>query len=210
VDARLQFTNSSPARAENLLSPDQNPNWTAGGGYTIRQGLRVGGSMYRGAYLKVGRSLLPTDHTRDWQLLALGLDFQWARGRWSANGEWQRFHYPYPRYILSPTFQFGYLEVKTRLHPRVYTAARAGYNAYSMIQTESMAYPVAPRPTRQAYEFVIGYQINRSQLLKIGYEWLRAANLPATANNVFGVQFVTSIQGFSKPFHRSHAQLPAN
>src|SRR5579864_8145789 len=38
VDLRTQFTNSSPANPRSILGKDQYLNWTAGAGYTIRQG----------------------------------------------------------------------------------------------------------------------------------------------------------------------------
>src|SRR5262249_50544682 len=51
ADFRAQFTNSSPANPRSLLDKDQYGNWAGGAGYTIRQGLRVGMSLYRGPYL---------------------------------------------------------------------------------------------------------------------------------------------------------------
>ena len=203
ADARFQFTNSSPANAKNLLSSDQNPNWTAGAGYTIRQGFRVGASAYRGAYLVVGRFLLPTENTRDWPATAIGVDFQWARGRWSANGEWQRFHLPYPRYRISPTLNFGYVEWKTVLHPRLYVAARVGFNTFNHIQRLGAPRRSRLRPDRQAYELAVGYRLNRSQLLKVGYEYLHSAPRSGTRNSVLGIQFITSFEAFSKAFHRA-------
>jgi hypothetical protein len=53
-------------------------------------------------------------------------------------------------------------------------------------------------PSLQSHEFAFGYRFNRSQLLKVGYEWLKTEGLRGAANNVLGVQFVTSIHGISK------------
>jgi len=50
-DGRAQFANSSPANPRSIFASDQYGNWAGGGGYTIRQGFRVGASGYRGPYL---------------------------------------------------------------------------------------------------------------------------------------------------------------
>ena len=52
LDARLQMTNSSPANPRALTSGGQSAQWTAGAGYTLRGGLRLGVSGFRGAYLE--------------------------------------------------------------------------------------------------------------------------------------------------------------
>ena len=51
VDARFQLTNSSPVNPQSLLSGSQHAQWTAGAGYTLVQGFRVGFSAYRGPFL---------------------------------------------------------------------------------------------------------------------------------------------------------------
>jgi hypothetical protein len=50
-DAPFQLTNSSPANPHDLLSDSQHAQWTAGGGYTVIQGLRVGASAFQGPSL---------------------------------------------------------------------------------------------------------------------------------------------------------------
>ena len=50
LDARAQFTNSSPANRRSLTQSEQYGDWAGGGGVTILQGLRVGVSGYRGPY----------------------------------------------------------------------------------------------------------------------------------------------------------------
>lgn len=201
VDARLQFTSSAPSNPQGLLSADQNPNWAAGAGYTIRQGFRIGGSVQRGGYLTLGRFLTTADNPRDWPFTAVGVDLQWARSRWSVNAEWHRFYYLYPRYLRSPAVQNAYVEVKAVLRPRLYAATRVQYRRALSAQTDVQPRPVTFAPARQVYEFALGCHLNRSQMLKVGYEWLRADNIRGTHDNVFGVQWVTSLDVLSKAFH---------
>ncbi len=49
-DLRAQLTNSSPYSRVGIFGQGQAASWTAGAGYTIRQGLRIGISAYRGPY----------------------------------------------------------------------------------------------------------------------------------------------------------------
>ena len=61
MDSRFQFTTSSPYNPIGFFKSGQYPQWTAGGGYTIRQGFRVGISAYRGPWLAGSlSSLVPT------------------------------------------------------------------------------------------------------------------------------------------------------
>jgi hypothetical protein len=201
-DARIQFVNSSPGNPRALFAGGQNPNWVAGSGYTIRQGFRVGGSFYRGGYLTVGRLLLATENAGDWPATGVGLEAQWARGPWSVNGEWQRFYFPYGRIIADTTLKFGYAEVKRLLPPRLYVATRFGYNTNNSIQRAGPPRTVPFRPNRTPLELTLGFRLNRSQLLKLGYEWARREGSSGSRDDVLGVQFVTSLQGLSKVFHR--------
>ena len=199
-DARIQLTNSSPVNPQSLLSGSQQAQWTAGAGYSLVQGFRVGFSAYRGPFLDHSvAGFLPAGHSvRDFPATGAGLDAQWARGRWSTTGEWQWFHFDYPNFLHPPTSTFGYAEVKAVLNPRTYLAVRAGYQRNSRVEdayqwsTESFA------PNVQSYEFAVGFRPNRWQLLKIGYEWLRGEEITGTRDNVLGVQLVTSIQTLSK------------
>lgn len=97
TDLRLQFTASSPSNPRSLLDRHQYGNWTAGGGYAIRQGFRAGASSFRGPYLHRGHRFFRPGESAPKTLPATGggLDVQWARGRWSANGEYQRFRHDY-------------------------------------------------------------------------------------------------------------------
>lgn len=200
LDARIQLTNSSPANPQSFLSHNQNAQWTTGAGYTIRQGLRVGFSTFRGPYLeRAVRALLPNGKSvRDFPATGMGIDVQWARGRWSANGEWQRFQFTYPFFKVSPAVSYGYAEVKMIVNPRLYGALRAGYQTHNHVEDLSNRSTESFLPNRQSYEFAMGYRLNRRQLLKVGYEWLRTQGSSGTGDNVVGIQLVTSIDSLSK------------
>ena len=189
LDTRFQLTNSSPVNPQGLLSRDQHAQWAAGAGYTILQGFRVGVSAYRGPYMRqTSRYLEGIERSADYSATGLGLDAQWARGRWSLNGEWQHFELPYPR-MRTVIGNYGYAEAKAVLTPRWYAAVRAGYQDYNY-----------RRPDRQSYDFVFGYRPNRFQLIKVGYQWLRDRELPGTRDDVWAVQYVTSIDSLHKSF----------
>jgi len=200
VDARFQLTNSSPVNPQGVLGPSQHPQWTAGAGYTIRQGFRVGMSAFRGPWLSAAvKGYLPSSSkVSDFPASGVGVGAEWARGRWNANGEWGRFVFRYPRFRTSPTSSFGYCELKRVITPRFYSAFRASYQANNHPE-DSTARSAAPfLPNRQAYEIAVGFRPNHLQLLKVGYEWLRMEGIPGTHDNVFGVQLVTSINSLSK------------
>jgi hypothetical protein len=200
IDARLQLTNSSPVNPQNLWSASQHPQWTAGAGYSLVQGFRVGFSAYRGPFLdhSVAGFLPAGQSVVDFPATGAGLDAQWARGRWSTTGEWQWFRFDYPNFLHSPTTSFGYAEVKAVVNPRIYLAVRAGYQRNSRVEDSWTWSDEGFAPNVQAYEFAVGFRPNRWQLLKVGYEWLRGEEISGTRDNVFGVQLVTSIQALSK------------
>ncbi|MBI1787785.1 MAG: hypothetical protein HYR60_09580 [Acidobacteria bacterium] len=200
VDARIQLTNSSPANPQNLLSRSQHIQWTAGAGYTIRHGLRVGYSAFRGPYLdRVVSALLPAGRgVRDFPATGAGVDVQWARARWSTSGEWQRFRFSYPGFRTPPTVSFGYVEVKAVVNPRFFVAARAGFQRHNRVADSQTRSSEAFSPDRQSYELGAGYRLNRQQLLKIGYEWLRTDGVSGTRDNVLGIQFVTTLHSIEK------------
>ena len=176
VDARLQLTNSSPANPQNLLSGNQQVQWAAGAGYTLRHGLRIGVSAFRGPYLD--RNIAT----------GVGADLQWAKGRWSAEGEWQRFQFDSPQFVASTAVSFGYVEVKAILTPRLYAATRLGYQKYNSDPFLS---------GRRCYEVALGYRPNRWQLFKIEYQKLRVEG-EQTFDTILAFQLVTSIQSLSK------------
>jgi hypothetical protein len=181
-DGRAQFANSSPANPRSLFGHDQYGNWAGGGGYTIRQGLRVGASGYRGPYLdrkyqyfmpkEVSPSKLPA--------YAMGLDASWMRGHWTVLGEVQKFVMPY---TLIPVFreQAGYAELKRVLTPRWYIAGRVGYTS------------VSSSGKVQSYEGTAGFRPNRLQLIKIDYELQHYSVGPNSNENTLAIQYVTSL-----------------
>jgi len=198
VDARAQLTNSSPANPLNLLSASQRVQWALGAGYTIRPGFRVGLSTFRGPYLDESiHDLLPIGETAgNYPATGVGVDMQWAKGRWSADAEWQRFQFNYPRFLTSPSASFGHVELKAILAPRLYAATRLGYQQYGAAEDDRIkSDPVLSG--RRSYEFAVGYRPNRWQLLKVGYQRLRLEGGQAY-DNVLAIQLVTSIESLSK------------
>ncbi len=199
VDARFQLTNSSPANPQNLLSGNQQAQWAAGAGYTIRQGFRVGLSAFRGPYLDQNiRALLPLGNTvRNYPATGAGADLQWAKGRWSVEAEWQRFQFDYPQFVASPALSFGYVELKAILTPRLYAATRLGYQKYNGVQDQTMTSSNPFLSGRRSYEFAVGYRPNRWQLFKVEYQRLRVEG-EQTFDTVLAFHLVTSIQSLSK------------
>ena len=62
LDARLQVSSGSPSNPRRLNEFGRYHQWSAGAGYTIRQGFRVGVSGFRGPYLDGSiASLLPPE-----------------------------------------------------------------------------------------------------------------------------------------------------
>ena len=201
MDGRFQLTNSSPANPQGL-SRSRHTQWTAGGGATIRQGFRVGMSGYRGPFLNDSvEPFLPAGTTvRNFPATGVGVDVQWASGRWSAQGEWQRFQFTYPRLRTSPALTYSYVELKSIVNARLYAAARIGYRNHNRIADR---FSVDDQPflqNRQCYELAMGYRLNRWQLLKVGYEWFPMKG-PVHRDNIFSVQFVTSVASLSKAIH---------
>lgn len=198
-DARFQLTNSSPVNPQGLFSDSQHAQWTAGGGYTVVPGLRVGASVFRGPYLD--RAVVPWlpagQNVRDFPATGAGLEAQWARSRWSANGELQWYRFDYPGFRVSPLAAFGYVEIKTIINPRTYFAVRAAYQRNNRIADSGGLSSDTFDPNHQSYEFAIGVRPNRWQLIKVSYEWLQTAEVSGTRDNVFGIQLVTSIRSIS-------------
>jgi hypothetical protein len=184
-DGRAQFTNSSPMNPRSLTERDQYGNWAGGGGYTVRQGLRVGVSSYYGPYLyrtfpyffagEANPNTLPAH--------AVGADVQFAHGQWYTNGEIQQFVFPY-KAIPTARVQAGYLEVKRVLTPRWYVAARTGYDHSAFRRMES-------------FEFAAGFRPGANQLIKVDYELDREGG---ENQGTLAVQFVTTVHPLSIAF----------
>jgi len=193
LDARFQLTNSNPYNPVSITAPNQYPQWTAGGGFTIKQGLRIGVSAYRGPWLDSSLvSSYPSGMTfRDFPASGVGVDGQWARGHWNVNGEWQWFVFNFPRATQATAMNFAYLELKRNLSPRWYAAVRANDQVNNAAASRFLL-------SRQVYEAAVGFRPDRRQLIKVGYEWVRTPNDPWTHDNVFGVQFVTTLDGLAK------------
>ncbi len=203
VDARLQITNGSPANPQGWSRAGQYAQWTAGGGYTISQGFRVGVSGFRGPYLDQSlQPLLPAGTgLRDYPASAIGVEVQWARGRVSASGEWQRFRFNSPNFTVAPSVASTYAEVKTVITPRLYVAGRAGWYGLGAVADKSGASAGQFAPSIASYELGAGSWLNRRQLLKVSYEWLRIEHLAGTQTNVVGFQLVTTFHAVDWAFH---------
>jgi len=186
LDMRAQFVNSSPANPRSVFDHDQYGDWTAGAGYTIAQGFRVGVSAYRGPYLdRNSEFYFPGEAPpRDLPATAYGFDAKWGYGPWTAYGEVQNFKYIYHR-IPTFTENIGYGELRRVLHPRWYVAARLSY------------FRSNEAPARQVYEAAVGYRPNRSQLIKAGYEVQQGPNIRGAQANTFAIQFVTVMRPIS-------------
>lgn len=186
ADFRAQFLNSSPANPRSVFDRDQYGTWAGGAGYTIRQGLRVGASAYRGPYLdRHSPFYLPGEAPpRDLPATAVGIDTQWGWRHLNVSGEWQRFDFTYHK---MPAFreQTGYVEIRQVLHPRWYVASRMGYIRASA------------GVAGQAYEIVAGYRPNRRQLIKVGYEFQQGPAFGTLRGNVFSAQLVTTFHAIS-------------
>jgi hypothetical protein len=186
ADFRAQFVNSSPANRRSIFDHDQYGNWAGGAGYTIRQGLRVGASAYRGPYLDHhSQFYFPGEAPpRDLPGTAVGIDAQWGWRHLNVSGEWQHFEFAY-RKIPTYSRHTGYVEVRQVLSPRWYVAERSGYVRASF------------GPGRQVYETVVGFRPDRHQIVKIGYEIQQGPAIPGMRGNTLSAQLVTSFHAIS-------------
>jgi hypothetical protein len=200
IDTRFQFTMSNPYNPRAFYQSGQHPQWTAGGGYTIRQGFRVGVSAYSGPWLAgpTAAFIPPGGNATNYPASAFGFDAQFARGRWSTAGEWDRFYFSFPGLSNTATLSFGYVEGKMIVTPRWYVAVRANYQTDNHAIFDGVTSPTTVFPNRGYYEAAVGFRPDRFQLLKVGYEWAHIENGVVNHDNVLGIQFVTSINGISK------------
>lgn len=190
VDLRTQFTNSSPANPRSVLDTDQYLNWTAGAGYTLRQGFRVGVSAYRGPYLdRQSPFFFPGEaEPKDLPATGLGLDAQWGHGPWNIYAEWQRFQMDYH---VIPNFRenTGYAEARLVLSPRWYLATRLGYVSANVFASWRW------------YEGAVGYRLGRHELVKVDYEARQGADIHGAQQNTLAIQFVTTLGPLSFAAH---------
>jgi hypothetical protein len=181
-DSRVQFANSSPANPRSLFSHDQYGNWAGGGGYTIRQGFRVGASGYRGPYLdRHSAYFFPGEaNPNTLPAHAFGLDANWAYGHTTVYAEAQRF---VMKYKLIKTFResAGYVEARQVLSARWFVASRFG------IESNSAA------GQTHVLETSAGFRANRFQLLKIGYEFEHYGSSSESSTHTLGIQFITTL-----------------
>jgi hypothetical protein len=187
-DGRAQFANSSPANPRSVFAHDQYGNWAGGGGYTIRQGFRVGASAYRGPYLSRRYAFFYPGEANPNTLSAhaLGLDASWARGHTSAQGELQKFVMPYTKI---PAFRekVGYVELKQVLSPRWYVAVRSDFSSTSL------------SGDTQSVETAAGFRPNRLQVLKIEYEYIHYNSGSDRNESTVAIQLATTLhRAFSR------------
>jgi len=188
-DARAQFTNSSTANARSVFDNDQFGAWAGGGGYTIRQGLHVGLSGFRGPFLNSSNAFyFPGRPVRDLPSSGWGADAEWAVGHWNLYSEWQRIDLAY-NVIRTYREDAGYVEARRVLNPRLYLAGRAGY-----VHTDYVGYG------GNIFEAVAGYRLNTRQLIKAGYEIGHKSGSGNLTSTVV-LQLVTTIHPLSMAFN---------
>ena len=172
-DARVQMAGGSPSNADGFryLGIDR-LQWVAGGGYSIHQGFRVGGSASRGPYLGGSApAYLPAGKTiRDYPNTDMGLDIQWARGRLSASGEMQRFVFSSPNFVQSPNWLFTYGETKIIVTPRLFIAGRSGNLHAGAVRDVTGISSAQFAPGIVSTEAAVGLWLGPRVLLKTGYE----------------------------------------
>jgi len=192
-DARLQVTSGSPSNPQGWDRFGRYAQWTAGAGFTIRQGFRVGASVFTGPYLDPAvAAFLPAGNTvRDFPATGMGLDGQWARGRWSVYGEWQHIRFDMPNFVVPPSIDAGYAEAKSVLTPRVYVAGRVGRLQTGRVADSAGVSASQFAPLLKSYELASGFWLNRRVLLKASYSWLQIDGQPGGRYNVYGFALVT-------------------
>ena len=202
LDGRIQLTASSPATSEYWTTRFEYLQWTAGAGYTIRQGTRIGVSGFRGPYLdRAVASFLPGGTSvRDFPATGVGVDGQWARGRWSVNAEWQRFQFDLPNFVVSPSTTAGYGEAKSVLTPRLYLAGRVGYLKNGSVTDSRHISAPKYAPALTSLELGAGVWLHRNLLLKSSYGWLHMEGQRGSQNNVFGFQLVANFHALNWAF----------
>ena len=201
-DARVQMTASSPAYPDGWHISRQYLQWTAGGGFTVQQGFRVGVSGFRGPYLddEVAPWLPVGTTVRSFPASGLGLDVQWARGRLSATGELQAFRFDAPNFVVPPRILSGYAELKVRLTPRFYAAVREGFLKTEPVLDSQGVAASEFAPALQTTEVGVGCWLHPRVLAKVSYEFAQSAGSAGSMNNVLGMQVVASFRQLQQAF----------
>lgn len=201
-DLRGQITAGSPSNPVGWPPLRQYAQWAAGGGYTIRQGFRVGVSGFRGPYLSPGvQAFLPAGAgLRSFPAQGLGVDGQWARGRFSVNAEWQHFRFSEPAFAVSPSVATGYGELKAVVSPRLYFAGRAGWLTPGAIQDSAGNRAAHFAPELRNLEAGAGFWLNRRQLVKLTYSWLHMQGDSGHEYDALGIELVTSFNALNRAF----------
>jgi hypothetical protein len=181
-DGRVQFANSSPANPRSIFVHDQYGNWSGGAGYTVRPGIRVGVSGYRGPYLDRHYAYYFPGEANPNKLPAhgIGIDGTLAHHHTTAYIELQKFLMPY---TIFPSFResTAYGEVRQVISPRWFVAARYGYTSDNVTgKAHSIETSAAYRP-------------DRYQLLKFSYEEQHFLPGPNSPNHTLGIQIITTV-----------------
>jgi hypothetical protein len=183
-DFRAQVANASPANPRGIFGNEQHANWAGGLGFTLRQGFRLGASVYRGPYLDRDEPFFFPHESppRELPATAFGIDGEWGAGHWNLYGEAQWFTFPYH---VIPTFRenSAYLEARRTLAPRWYAAIR-------IARMEAGS-------TAETYEFVAAYRPNSRQLVKAEYAREAGPAVSPARHNLFALQLVTTFRAIS-------------
>jgi hypothetical protein len=209
IDVRAQITNSSPANPQGLESNSQFGQWTIGAGYTFAEGLHVGMSGFKEAYLDrtVAPALPLGTGLQSFPATGIGVDAQWSRSAWSAESEWQHFHFALPDFGISLSETVAYAQVKRILSPRLCLAMRVNAQRFGRVEDRSLVSASQAAGPQEVYEIAAGYRLNRQQLLKVGANWSNRDawsvadwRWPQSEGYGFELQLVTTFTPFSKAF----------
>jgi len=201
-DLRTQITMRSPSTSSHWTTRFSNLTSTLGAGFKFRPGLRIGVSGFRGPYLdqSVASALPSGADIRGYTAHGVGVDGQWAQGRFSARAEWQHFQFGAPNFATPPSASFGYGELKTVLTPRFYVAARGGALSTGSVTDAYGATAGSFAPSLTSLELGGGVWLSRQMLFKASYGWLHTDGQTNNRNNVFGVQLVATIPSLNWAF----------
>ena len=101
---------------------------------------------------------------------------------------------------MAPSVTSSYGELKAVITPRFFLAGRAGWITPGGAADNTGVSIGQFAPSLASYELGAGSWINRHQLLKASYEWLKIQNMPGTRLDVLGFQFVTTFHALDQAF----------